>query len=239
MKKFLAVVLLALSVSTLRAEDPYKLTDQGDYEKSDVLLKQIQPNSDEFAKYAFYRGVNAFAMNNKDEAKKWLELVFDSFDKNIPTRYKNTAGMMLYDLENWKKDDLGDIGRDMGISGNKLKNNYAGEKTQHVQKEIVNKLDKMIKELENKGKGGDGQANGKDSLPGPGGQGQPAQDSHVMGGSGAGKVDEKKLRQVAENWGTLPPARRAEIIQEITRDLPPKYKPMIDEYFKALNRTHK
>ena len=59
-----------------------------------------------------------------------------------------------------------------------------------------------------------------------------------MGGSGAGKVDEKKLRMAAEVWGTLPPEKRAAIVEEINRDLPAKYKPMIDEYFKSLNRVH-
>ena len=50
-----------------------------------------------------------------------------------------------------------------------------------------------------------------------------------MGGSGAGKVDEKKLRKIAEKWGTLPPEKRAKIVEDITRDLPAKYKPMIEE----------
>jgi hypothetical protein len=59
-----------------------------------------------------------------------------------------------------------------------------------------------------------------------------------MGGSGPGNVDEKKLRQIAEEWGSLPPEKRAKIVEDITRDLPAKYKPMIDEYFKALNRVH-
>jgi hypothetical protein len=27
-------------------------------------------------------------------------------------------------------------------------------------------------------------------------------------------------------------------VQEITRDLPPKFKPMIEEYFKSLNRVN-
>jgi hypothetical protein len=59
-----------------------------------------------------------------------------------------------------------------------------------------------------------------------------------MGGSGKGTVDEKQLRQIAESWGTLPPEKRAKIVEDITRDLPAKYKPMIDEYFKSLNRIH-
>jgi hypothetical protein len=59
-----------------------------------------------------------------------------------------------------------------------------------------------------------------------------------MGGEGKGLVTEKKLRQVAENWGSLPPMERAKVVQEVTRDIPAKYKPMVDEYFKALNRIH-
>ena len=31
---------------------------------------------------------------------------------------------------------------------------------------------------------------------------------------------------------------RAKAIQEITRDLPAKYKPMIEDYFKSLNRIN-
>ena len=34
------------------------------------------------------------------------------------------------------------------------------------------------------------------------------------------------------------PAKRAQVVEELTRDLPAKYKPMIDEYFKSLNRIH-
>ena len=67
----------------------------------------------------------------------------------------------------------------------------------------------------------------------------PAGDSVIMGGGGAGKVDEKKLRQYAENVGQ-PAAGQAGAgrVQEITRDLPPKYKPMIEDYFKSLNRVN-
>ena len=53
-----------------------------------------------------------------------------------------------------------------------------------------------------------------------------------------GTVDEKKLRKLAEEWGKLPQAERAKAIQEITRDLPAKYKPIIEEYFKSLNKLN-
>ena len=51
-------------------------------------------------------------------------------------------------------------------------------------------------------------------------------------------MDEKLLKQYAEKWGTLPAAERQRIAQEITRDVPAKYKPMIEEYFKSLNRLN-
>jgi hypothetical protein len=133
----------------------------------------------------------------------------------------------------------------MDNSGRRLELARAGEKTQDIQKKIVFRLDELIKQLENQNKPGQGQANGGNcpngGKPGQGNQTQPsnpAQDSVIMGGSGKGTVDEKQLRQIAESWGTLPPEKRAKIVEDITRDLPAKYKPMIDEYFKSLNRIN-
>jgi hypothetical protein len=60
-----------------------------------------------------------------------------------------------------------------------------------------------------------------------------------MGGSGPGNVTDAQLRKISEEWGTLPPEKRAKIVEDITRDLPAKYKPLIDEYFKSLNRVHR
>jgi O6-methylguanine-DNA--protein-cysteine methyltransferase len=67
----------------------------------------------------------------------------------------------------------------------------------------------------------------------------PAGSSNLpITGPNAGKVDEKALKKIAENWGTLPPSERQRIAQEMTRDVPAKYKPMIEEYFKSLNRLN-
>ena len=56
-----------------------------------------------------------------------------------------------------------------------------------------------------------------------------------MGGSGAGVVDEKKLKTIAANWGTMPERERAKAITEITKDLPARYRVIIEDYFKALS----
>ena len=56
-----------------------------------------------------------------------------------------------------------------------------------------------------------------------------------MGGAGNGTVDEKKLKTIAANWGTMPEKERAKAIMEITKDLPARYRVIIEDYFKALS----
>jgi len=63
-------------------------------------------------------------------------------------------------------------------------------------------------------------------------------DSNIATNGGEGKIDEKKLRSYEENWGKLPEAERKKIVQDVVRDLPPKFKPMIEDYFRSLNRMH-
>jgi hypothetical protein len=63
-------------------------------------------------------------------------------------------------------------------------------------------------------------------------------DSNIATNGGKGEIDEKKLRSYEAVWGKLPEAERKKVVQEITRDLPAKYKPMIEDYFRSLNRLH-
>jgi hypothetical protein len=51
-------------------------------------------------------------------------------------------------------------------------------------------------------------------------------------------VDPKKLKEYAETWGKLPPDKRKQLEQELTKDVPPKYKVMIEDYFKSLNKVN-
>jgi hypothetical protein len=59
-------------------------------------------------------------------------------------------------------------------------------------------------------------------------------DSRPANNSGPGNVDPKKLEALAKQWGALPAKERAEAMQEITRDLPPKYREVIETYFRKL-----
>jgi hypothetical protein len=65
------------------------------------------------------------------------------------------------------------------------------------------------------------------------GTGKPTADS-APASSGSGQVDPKKLKGLAEDWGKLPEKEREKALQELTRDMPPKYREAIEEYFKKL-----
>jgi hypothetical protein len=219
------------------------------YEEALEALNATTPEAavDPAALY-FFKAVAEFSTMKKEAAAgSVLRLIDDVVD--APDRYKRVAIEMFFEMQNWSADpkDLSNIEKLMDNSGRRLELARGGDKTQTIQKKIVFRLDELIKELENKGKC-DGQCNGGNcpngSKPGnnPGNTIQPnapANDSVIMGGRGDGNVDEKKLRQIASEWGSLPPEKRAKIIEDITREAPAKYKPLIDEYFKSLNQIHK
>jgi hypothetical protein len=219
------------------------------YEEALEALKGVNPEfAVDPASYFFFKAVAEHATMKKDAAVgsivKLLDDVADS-----PSRYTMVATLMFFDMQNWAADpkDLSNIEKLMDNSGRRLDLARGGEKTQDIQKKIVFRLDELIKELEAKAKQSQcqgGNCPGGGDKPGnkPGGNtvnpSNPAADSVIMGGSGAGKVDEKQLRQIAENWGTMPAEKRAQVVKEITRDLPPKFEPMIKNYFEALDKMH-
>ena len=62
-------------------------------------------------------------------------------------------------------------------------------------------------------------------------------DSNVATNGGPGKVDEKRLKQLAETWGKLPEKDRAKAMMELTRDMPPRYRELIESYLKKQAQT--
>jgi hypothetical protein len=82
---------------------------------------------------------------------------------------------------------------------------------------------------------------GKSNKPGnkPGNTNQPSspmQDSNVATNSGPGQVDGKKIKDLADKWGTLPPRDRESAMRELTRDMPERYREVIKEYFRRLSQ---
>jgi hypothetical protein len=63
----------------------------------------------------------------------------------------------------------------------------------------------------------------------------PQQDNYGGTGSGAGNVDARKLKEMADIWGHLPEGERAKALSDMTRDMPPRYRQAIEEYFSRLD----
>ena len=123
------------------------------YEESLIALKAAQPEQvvDPGA-YLFHRAVAEHALLLKDEATRTIvRLLDDAVD--VPDRYKMVSALMAFDMESWKQKDLGEIARKMDNIERRLELARGGPHTQKIQKEVVLRLDEIIKKLENQAKG--------------------------------------------------------------------------------------
>jgi hypothetical protein len=183
--------------------------------------------------YLFYKAVAEHALLLKKEADDTiLRLLDDVVD--APERHKMVAALMHFDMRNWKEKDLGWISRKMTNIERRLDLARGGPKTQKMQREVVMRLDELIKRLEQQG---NNPGPGNDDGSNPNGTPQPSnpmQDSHINNVSGPGNVDAKKLKETAKEWGRMPEKERAKAMVELTKDLPPRHREVIENYFKKL-----
>ena len=216
------------------------------------------------AAYLFIRAVCEHALQRKAEATKSITRLLDEASAISPERYKTVAALMLVDMVSWKDKSLGDIAHKMDNIERRLDIARGGPETQRQQREVLNRLDEIIKKLENQNKNkkkepgdgsgppmpGDGQG---DQCPDGGnkpGQGppqgtnpssSPATESGNAGGQSTGEVDQAKFKKLVADWGRLPPAEQRRALQELVQGMPPRHREAIVNYFQnltnpALNR---
>lgn len=226
------------------------------YEEALEALKLVKPEQvvDPSA-YFFHKAVSEHALLLKEDANRSIVRLLDDVT-DAPDRYKLVATLMYFDMQQWQEKDLGKIARLMDNVERRLELARGGPKTQKTQKEIIARLDELIKKLENQqkqqqqqgggGGGGGGQQPGGQEPGCPsGGEGsqdgpstnqpsKPADVSRIMTNSGPGHIDEKTLKQLADVWGKLPEGERTKAMAELTRGMPPRYRDVIENYFKKL-----
>jgi hypothetical protein len=197
------------------------------------------------ASFLFHKAVAEHGLMLKRDADESIARLLDDVP-TAPERYKIVAALMHFDMVNWSDKDLAAIARKMDLVQRRLDLVRGGKKTQTIQKEIVARLDELIKELENQNDP-DSQ-NGGGSSPGGKQNGKsgskpsnnirstsPQQDSMPGNGSGPGEVDKQKIEELAKVWGKLPQREREANIRELTRTMPPRYAEVIREYFRRLS----
>ena len=174
----------------------------------------------------FYQSTGHHRMPEKE---KCLPLVAKLLENQelIPRRYAAVAELIKADLEPLKTDSLDEISRLMDEVQRRLDLKRAGKRVRDQEEEVVAKLDKLIKKLE--------QQQQAAAAAGSLAPSSPAQDSMPMGGKGPGNVDPKSIG-TQSGWGNLPPKERQEALQQIGKDLPAHYREVIEAYFRRLAR---
>lgn len=223
------------------------LSNRRVFEESLEAFKAVKPEQVvDPASYFFHRAVAEHALMYKTEADTSIVRLLDDV-ADVPERYRMVAALMHFDMLTWKDKDLGWVSRKMENIQRRLDLTRGGKKTQKMQKEVLVRLDEMIKELENQQKGdGSGSGQGGQKCP-PGGQPQqgppgnniqsssPQQDSLGGNGAGKGEIDLKKLKEIAEVWGKLPEKEQARRMLELTRGMPARYRDAIETYLKQIS----
>jgi hypothetical protein len=118
------------------------------------------------AAYLFHRSVCEHAMTRKAEATKTISRLLEEGSAISPDRYKTVSTLMLLDMHTWKDKDLGDIGRKMDNIERRLDIARGGPETHRQQREVLNRLDELIKKMENQKKNQKKPGDPKDGPPG-------------------------------------------------------------------------
>ena len=177
----------------------------------------------------YYRGLMQHQLLQRDECLLTAKKLLENEDE-IPRRYAAISRLMIADIEPMEVDSLDEISRLMNDVGRRTGLSRAGTRVIDGEKTVIEKLDKLIEDLEKQQQ--QQQSKSKASASGQAPTG-PIQASQVAGGGATGDADRK--RQIdGGDWGDLPPAQRAAAMAEMAKDLPPHYRAVIEEYFRRL-----
>ncbi len=250
--RWLAIlVLLAVPAFVCAADikEAKEFTMKAAYQESLDCLAKFKPDEKDYNEYCYLKAINHYSLNQQREAEQWADRIVLSFShQEMPRRYYELCKLMKYDMETWEKksDDLSDISRDMKVITDRLKNGKGGKETQQKQKEVLDRIGKMIKDKEDamaqaqkdkedkEKKEAEARARARGELPDRGVD--PQQDTQGGTEKGTGQIDRKRVREIAEVWGKLPEKERAKCMVELTRALPPKDRAIIEAYLRELQK---
>lgn len=174
----------------------------------------------------YYRGLMEHQLLKPKACIKTLNRLLENAD-NLPRRYAVLAKLMLADMKRMEKDSLDEISRLMSDIRRRTDLNRSGTRVRDKEEDVVNKLDKLIEELEEQRSQMQMAQNGSNQSS------SPASREQRMGGQGTGDVKSKRQADGGQ-WGNLDPAQRDAALADMSKDLPPHYRAVIEEYFRKL-----
>lgn len=197
------------------------------------------------AAYWFHRAACFFSLGRIDDFRRSAEELASL--SSVPQRYQVALEGLRAAAEVLNPAALSGIAHDMKDVQRRLELGKLDQKVVELEKDVLARLDRLIEELDDKdedsgeessdGSGESGGQGGKKRAKGGGGGGttpsQPAEESRLLGGTGEGEVDDRRLDD-DRSWGNLPDKERERALQEVSRDFPSHYRDAVEQYFHRL-----
>ena len=203
------------------------------YNESLEQIGSLQP-ADVIAPSAllFYQSVAYHRLLQKDECLPVVERLLER-ESSLPRRFATLAKLIRVDIEPLEADSLDEVSRLMDNIHVRLGHGRAGQRVRSEEEDVITKLDKMIKKMEDQAQSAAAAAMGQ---AGDGSRSSnPMPDSMPGGTKGPGNIDAKDIGNRA-GWGDLPPQERQQALQQLGREFPSHYRDVIEEYFRKLAR---
>ncbi len=199
------------------------------FEEALEILRTIKPGEVvDPAAYFFNRAVAEHGLGLREDARRSILGLKDVVD--APERYTWRAAVMELEMRSWQEQDLGWVARKMDNIERRLELARGGPQTQKIQKEVIDRLDEIIKELEKTPP--PGPPGSPSGPPGP----QPQPESYGGKDPGPGAIDPIRLAGWAKTWGKLPDKEQIRAMQDLARNLPVRYREVIENYFRKCAR---
>lgn len=212
----------------LRVDLGCALAREHKYDQAKVALVGLSIHETPFpSELLFFRGLTHYKLLEFPEARDDLELL-QKHAEQLEKRTASLTRLMLADLPDEEDHSLRQVARLMDDAWRRQSLGQAGQRVLDQEQKVVDLLDQLIKEKEEQQQKqqqqGQAQAQAKNA--------KPMDKSMRAPMLGKGEVDPRKM--TAKEWGDLPPEKQAEVIAEMTRQMPPHYRKVIEEYFRQL-----
>jgi hypothetical protein len=191
-------------------------------EEAAALLEPLKPGDvADVAALHFYRAGCRFRMGKREPALADLDAL--AALPAIPERFRVVGEQLRASLKSLEPASLPGIAHDMREIERRLRLGRPDQRTRDMQKDVVTRLDAMIKNMENRQKQPE-----QSTTPS-----SPSEDDRILGGKGSDEVESKKFRDYRA-WGDLPAKEREKALQSIGKDFPVRYRDAVEEYFRKL-----
>lgn len=180
----------------------------------------------------FYQSLAYHRLLQKDECLPVVDRLLER-ESSLPRRFAALAKLIRVDIEPLQTDSLDEVSRLMDNIRVRLGHGRAGKRVRSEEEDVITKLDKMIKKMEDQAQSAAAAAMGQAGDANR--SSNPMPDSMPGGTKGPGNVDAKDIGEKA-GWGDLPPKERQQALQQLGKDFPSHYRDVIEEYFRKLAR---